>query len=190
MMIDRDVRVPQAAKLLRQIEPGVVVAPVAVVEVAGDEHEIDAALERQIDHPLERPPRRAADPLDGRVLVLLQAPEGAVEVDIGGVQERDRHGGPFNSGSQRRELLRRCRPIDQELLEPPGGVSLGLARDGSDDQGRGPLGGLDQRQAAFGAEDVDRRVEAVGGRAVAGDDGDARIGRPRPRPVLGSTMCE
>ena len=103
---------------MRQVEPGVVVAPVAVVEVAGDEHEVDAAVERQIDHPLERPPRRAADPLDGRVLVLLQAPQRAVEVDIGGVEERDRHGGRVYSGSQCRNSAAHDRPIDQELLEP------------------------------------------------------------------------
>ena len=42
MTIDRDLLVSQPAELPDQVQPGVVIAPIAVVEVAGDQHEIDA----------------------------------------------------------------------------------------------------------------------------------------------------
>src|SRR3954447_17144058 len=68
----------------------------------------------------------------------------------------------FRSMSMSRDRRRRSRSIDQVVLEPLGGERLGLALVRADDQGRGAGGGLDQGQAAAGAEYVGRRVEAVG----------------------------
>ena len=106
--------VPQPAELPDQVEPGVVIAPIAVVEVAGDQHEIDAFLDGQVDQPREGAPRRSPNPLDGRVLVPLQPLERAVEVDIGRVEKRDRHDEEPNPGSlaQRATSARRRSPLE------------------------------------------------------------------------------
>ena len=77
----------QPLHLPDEIESGVVVAPVAVKKVAGKQHEIDLLGERQLDKILEGPSRGAADLLDGRALVTLQAAQWTVEVAVGGMDE-------------------------------------------------------------------------------------------------------
>ena len=88
---DGDVRFAEPVELPDEVEAGVVVAPVAIVEVARDQQEIDPTIDRQLNQPLERPAGCPSDPIDGRVLVAFEAPERTVEVDIGGVDEGDRH---------------------------------------------------------------------------------------------------
>ena len=60
---DRDLVVAQPAEFLLQVEHGAEIAPIAIVEVAGDQHEIDAFLDGQVDQPREGPPGRPADPI-------------------------------------------------------------------------------------------------------------------------------
>ena len=80
-------RSAQPAELPDQVQPGVVIAPIAVVEVARDQHEIDAFLDGQVDQSREGPPSRSSNSLDGRVLVPLESLERAIEVDIGRVEK-------------------------------------------------------------------------------------------------------
>ncbi len=50
----RDARQLKAGHLLDDVESGAVVLPVAVVEVAGDDEEIDALFEAEADEVLQR----------------------------------------------------------------------------------------------------------------------------------------
>ena len=86
-----DLLVPQSPKLPRKIEPGVVIAPVAIIEVAGDHDEIDPLLYSQVDQSLESPARCSSHPLHGSVFITLEPLERTVEMNVGRVKKRDRH---------------------------------------------------------------------------------------------------
>ena len=89
---DLDALPQQAAELLDQELAGAPVLPVAVVEVAGEEDELDLPLEGEVDHVDDGVAGGAADALDRGLGV--QALQGAVEVQVGGVEEAEvRHGG-------------------------------------------------------------------------------------------------
>ena len=97
---DRDLQVAQPAELAHQIKPGVVIAPIAVVEVARDQDKIDGFLDGKVDQSREGASRRSANPLDGRILIPLEPLERAIEVNIRRVDERDRHEEKAGSGGR------------------------------------------------------------------------------------------
>ena len=83
----RDTGTLQAVHALYKVQPGVVILPIAVIEVAGEQHEVHGFVDGQVDEIIKRAPGRAADLGDRRAFVALQAQQGAVEVDVGGVEE-------------------------------------------------------------------------------------------------------
>ena len=87
----RNLQLAQPAELFDQVEPGVVIAPIAVVEVTCDQNEIDSFLDGEVDQPREGASRRPPNPLDGRVLITLKAFERAIEMDISSMNKSDRH---------------------------------------------------------------------------------------------------
>ena len=101
----RDPASRQSRHARAEVEPGLVVAPVAVVDVAGQHNERDVLSQRQIHHVVEGDPGGATDLIDRGTLVTLEAAERAVEVQIGGVKElehaRARAGEDGAAGSMR-----------------------------------------------------------------------------------------
>jgi hypothetical protein len=85
--IDRDAGLVQPAHLAHEEVAGVEVAPGAVVEVAGDDEEIDRQLDRLVHEVGEGVPRGVAQRLHRGVLVGGQPAQRTVEVDVGGVDE-------------------------------------------------------------------------------------------------------
>jgi hypothetical protein len=83
----RDARLTQPAHLPHEEEARVEVSPVAVVHVAGDDHEVHLLDYRQTDQVPKGIPRGRAQALGRRIRVGRQAPEGAVQVQICGVDE-------------------------------------------------------------------------------------------------------
>ncbi len=72
----------QTHHLPREKQSGVVVFPIAVIEITGQKNERDALLDRQIHQVFQRAAARAANLIDRRTLVALQAAERAVEVEV------------------------------------------------------------------------------------------------------------
>ena len=84
---DRDGRLGQPAHLGGEEQAGAEVRPVAVVNVARDQQEIDFFLDGEIDEAAEGAARGATDQLGGGRWIGLQPSQRAVEVKVGGVQE-------------------------------------------------------------------------------------------------------
>ena len=61
--------------------------PIAIVDVAGEEDEVDALGDRHVDQSFQRSASRGAQPRDGRALVAVETAQRAVDVEIGGVDE-------------------------------------------------------------------------------------------------------
>ncbi len=70
-----------------KVETGVVVLPVAIVEIAGNEEQLDFFLQGELDEIVEGPSGGPAQFFDGATLMAFQASQGTVEVDIGGVEK-------------------------------------------------------------------------------------------------------
>ncbi len=79
---------------------------VAVVEVARDQERVDLLRKAEVDDRDERPPGRAADELGERRLAQGQRAKGRIEVNVGGMNESERHRGMVDASSLRtkREL--------------------------------------------------------------------------------------
>jgi hypothetical protein len=75
------------AALPGEEDAGVEVAPVAVVEVAGDDHEIDLFFEGKANQVFESVAGGGAKQLRRGVLARTQAGERAVEMDVSGANE-------------------------------------------------------------------------------------------------------
>src|SRR5690606_20706231 len=86
---DEDARagLAQPGELRGEEEAGRVVAPVAVVDVARQQEGADVFLEAGVDERLEGAAGRAPELVDGGTLVALEAAQGAVEVQVGRVDE-------------------------------------------------------------------------------------------------------
>ena len=78
-----DVGFVQPTHLLREEEPGVVVLPVAVIEISGEENERDLFVEGQVHQLGERFSRCSSDGLDGGGLESREPSQRAVEVYVG-----------------------------------------------------------------------------------------------------------
>ena len=84
---DTNTRAIQPHHLLAEKQARVEILPVAVVEVTGEEHEIDACAQGLVDESFEGASRRGAQTLNRRAVVTVQSAQRAVEVQIGGVEE-------------------------------------------------------------------------------------------------------
>jgi len=80
--IDSDARLPELRHSLRKEKPCIKVRPISVIEISGDDDEINPLPESALNHVLERAPGRAPYLLHGRTLIALQATQRTVEVDI------------------------------------------------------------------------------------------------------------
>jgi hypothetical protein len=67
------------------------VLPIAIIEIARDQEEIDFLLNGQGHQILKCPAGGSTEQLRGRTLMRLQSPERAVEVGVCGVDEAE-HG--------------------------------------------------------------------------------------------------
>jgi hypothetical protein len=90
--IDGDARLPQPPHLPDEEQPRVEVLPVAVVDIARDHHEIDLLVDGMGDERLKSVAGGGAQTLGWRVRVGGKPPQGAVEMEVGGVDEL--HDGP------------------------------------------------------------------------------------------------
>ncbi len=87
-----DPRLVQAPELIREKARGLHRGLLAVVEVAGDQERVDLLGKAELDHGGEGFARRAADQLGKRRLAQRQSAQRRIEVDVGGVNESERHG--------------------------------------------------------------------------------------------------
>jgi hypothetical protein len=109
---DLDLRLGQPAHLCGEEQSGAEIRPVTVVDVAGDQQEIDFFLDRQIDEAPEGSAGGGADEFGGGGGIGLQPAQRAVEMEVGRVQEAEighagclsRHGRGRNNGSESRPL--------------------------------------------------------------------------------------
>ena len=81
-----------------EVVTGIGVLPVAIVEIAGDDHEIHRLLQGQIHQPAKGIAGDGAQPVRGGVRVGRQPREGAVQVDVGGVDESHECPGEMSGG--------------------------------------------------------------------------------------------
>ncbi len=80
--IDGDRRFAEANHLFAKDETRVVALPIAVVEIAGDQDEVDRSLDGEIDHVLEGLARGVAHFFGGRARIVGQPGHRAVEVNV------------------------------------------------------------------------------------------------------------
>ena len=84
---DRDVGDMQPPHLRGEEHPGAKIRPVAVVNISRDDDERHLFVQRQIHHPPQRPPGRAANDLHRRIGIGLQPAQRAIQMQVGGVQK-------------------------------------------------------------------------------------------------------
>jgi hypothetical protein len=82
-----DLGVAQTVHLPREVGSRAEVRPVSVEEITGDQERVGLLVDRQIDEVCERCARGEAQLLDGRSVVASESPHGAIEVDVGCVNE-------------------------------------------------------------------------------------------------------
>jgi hypothetical protein len=63
------------------------VLPVAVVDIAGEENEVDGLRERPVDQSFQGRACRGAQAFERSAMVAVETAQGTVDVEIGGVQE-------------------------------------------------------------------------------------------------------
>ena len=85
--VDGDARGIQASHLPGKVDAGVEVLPVAVVQVAGNDHEVHLLRDGLGDQVVEGITCCCAEQLRRGILVGGQSRQRAVEVDVGGVDE-------------------------------------------------------------------------------------------------------
>jgi len=80
--VDWDAGLREAADLAREKEAGLVVAPVPIVEVAGNDEEIDIFLDRVADQIVECLTGRGANPRRDLTILAREAFEGTIEMYV------------------------------------------------------------------------------------------------------------
>ena len=85
--IDGNSRPGQAAHLPDEEEAGPVVAPIAVIEVAGDDQEGDLLLDGKSHQPIQSGPGGGANGLCRGAFMSGQPGQGAVQVNVRGVKK-------------------------------------------------------------------------------------------------------
>ena len=97
---DRNPLPMQPAHLLGEEEPRPVVLPGAVVQIASDDEEVHLFADGFGNQVLESVAGGRANPVGNPGFVTLESPQGAVEVDIGGVEKAEpAHRHPVCSGA-------------------------------------------------------------------------------------------
>ena len=90
---DLDVGTAQAHHLGAEEQTRVEVGPVAVVQVACQQHEVHTLGQGQVDQVFQSPAGGVAQALYRRTGIAAQATQRAVDVQVGGVKETERAGG-------------------------------------------------------------------------------------------------
>src|SRR3984957_14079681 len=85
--IYRDALFCEAAHLLDEEQPRLIIAPVSVVEIAGDDDERDFLLDRRVDQIGKGGSRGRPDSGGGRPLLARQPFERTVEVNVAGMDK-------------------------------------------------------------------------------------------------------
>jgi hypothetical protein len=80
----------QPGHLPHQEQPGLIVPPVAVIQIAANDHERDRTLNGCLDEVFEGLPGRTAHFFNRHSLILGEAPQWAVEMDVSHV-EKSKH---------------------------------------------------------------------------------------------------
>ena len=73
----------QTLHLPDKIEAGIVVPPVTVIEISGQQHESHLFVDRQLHQVIKSPARSAANLLHRSTLVTFEPAQGAVEMNVG-----------------------------------------------------------------------------------------------------------
>ena len=84
---DSDAGVTQPLHLAQKKEACVVILPVAVVNIADDKYEGNLLFKGKSNEVLKRSSRRSPQFINGRTIVPLEAPQWAVQVNIGRMNE-------------------------------------------------------------------------------------------------------
>src|SRR3954468_2345340 len=84
---DWNIGMRQPAHLLHEEKSGLIIAPIAVIEVAGDYDEIDLVLDCLGNKIVERHARCGANPFGCRALLPGKPLQGAVEMDVASMNE-------------------------------------------------------------------------------------------------------
>ncbi len=84
---DRDARLVKSSKLIHKEEAGVVILPFPIINVSGQDHEIDVFGDRKTHKIAKRVSGGSADRFDRSSFVLVETAEWAVKVKIGGVNK-------------------------------------------------------------------------------------------------------
>ena len=106
--VDRNAGVIQPPHLAHEEVSGVEVLPVAVVQVARDDEEVDFQVDSLGDQVGKGIARGSAQGIDRCVLVRRQSAQGAVEMDVGGVDEFHGYSGWNLRNIQRRIVTAAC----------------------------------------------------------------------------------
>ena len=85
--VNRDVGLPKFAHLRDEIKPGVVILPVPVIEIPGNEHEGDILGYGKVHHVFESPPRGMAQFFNRRAFIVIELVQGTVQVDVRGMNK-------------------------------------------------------------------------------------------------------
>jgi hypothetical protein len=80
-----------ATHLLHEKEAGLIIAPIAVIKVAGDDDEVDLILNRQAHQIVERHPGGCPYPFGGGALLPGKPLQGAIKMNVAGVNETKRN---------------------------------------------------------------------------------------------------
>ena len=89
--IDGDTRLAEPLHLGDEEQPGVEILPIAVVQVARDQHEGDLFVHGQPHEILQRSPRRMTNLFGRRGFVAIDSSPRAVEMNIRGMNELQHH---------------------------------------------------------------------------------------------------
>ena len=84
---DRDAFLGQLSHALDKKQPGVVIGPVAIVQIAGDHDQIDSFAPGDGDQVFEGATGGATHLVHWSALVTVETAQGTVEMQVGGMQE-------------------------------------------------------------------------------------------------------
>ena len=103
---DLDAGAMQALHLARQEARRLHRGLVAIIEIASDDERVDLLFKAQVDNGDQRPPRGVADQLRKVAVTQSEGAQRRIEVDVGGMDETERHGGTIASHAPARLAIR------------------------------------------------------------------------------------
>ena len=87
---DRNSGLCQPAHLFHEKETGLIVAPIAVVEIASDDHEGHLIFDRLAHEIIERHAGCRSDPFGSGALLPRKSLEGAIQMNVASMNEAKR----------------------------------------------------------------------------------------------------